>query len=99
MLVHTRHKDFNLDHFDSIFFDAGLSSTEICLFGTGELNKTRCTKLNFDFKLSGIRFLYNMLEALLEGQEEFDATGYEIVFGQYDLNNLRSRIKTDEGGR
>lgn len=99
MIVRTKHKDFDLDHYDSILFDTGLSNTEISLWGTGELNKTRCMKLNFDFKLSGIRFLYNMLEALLEGQEEFDASGYEIVFGQYDLNNLRSRIKSDEGGK
>lgn len=89
MIVHTRHADINLNEYDGLMLDNSSTGSEICLWGTSKKGTGIDRVMNFDFRGEATRFLCNMIDAMIEGQEEFDATGYDIVFGWYDLKELR----------
>lgn len=94
MKIITRHAVINTDMYSNIDFD--YIDSEILLYGKDEFDENLLTTLYLDTPYTAKYFLMKVLDALFEGRSEFDATEYDIVFSDYDLDEIRARIKANK---
>lgn len=94
MKIITRHAVINTDTYSNISFD--YVNSEITLFWKEGFDEHLLTTLYLDTPYAAKYFLMNVLDALFEGRSEFDATEYDIVFSDYDLDEIRARIKANK---